>query len=317
MSPQPATKDLHTAPAESMPAPALGMDPDEAAESADTEADNDADNDQVRSTVVGSRSSFLWAMRLMPRAKRDAMFAVYAYCRTIDDIADGEAPAAEKIKQLGAWRDEINRLFSGDPKHAIARALAGPVRDYGLAKEDFMALLDGMEMDATNRMVAPSLEELELYCARVAGAVGLLSVRIFGVPDPEGRTLALSLGQALQFTNVLRDIPEDAALGRLYLPRELLDTHGIAETTPDGVLKHPQLPKVCDDIAAMARQSFDDAAQALARAPRGTVRPARVMMKVYQRLLERLVQRGWPQTEGRIHLSSIEKLWIALRYGLC
>ena len=288
-----------------MPAPALGMDPDEAAEG------------QLRSTVIAAGSSFLWAMRLMPRAKREAMFTVYAYCRTIDDIADGEAPAAEKLKELGAWGDKIDRLFAGNPNHAITRALAGPVRTYGLAKEDFMALLDGMEMDAANRMVAPSMEELELYCARVAGAVGLLSVRIFGVPDPEGRTLALTLGQALQFTNLLRDLREDAALGRLYLPRELLDAHGIAETTPDAVLKHPALPKVCDDIAAMARQSFDDAARALARSPRGAVRPARVMMKIYQRLLERLVLRGWSRIEDRERLSSFEKLWIALRYGLC
>lgn len=288
-----------------MPAPALGMGPDEAAEV------------QVRSTVITAGSSFLWAMRLMSNAKREAMFAVYAYCRTIDDIADGEAPAAEKIKELGAWRGEIDSLFNGNPNHAITRALAGPVRTYGLAKEDFIALLDGMEMDATNRMVAPSMEELELYCARVAGAVGLLSVRIFGVPDPEGRTLALTLGQALQFTNLLRDLSEDATLGRLYLPRELLDAHGITETTPDAVLKHPALPKVCDDIAAMARQSFDDAARALARSPRRAVRPARVMMKVYQRLLERLVQRGWTRIEERIRLSSFEKLWIALRHGIC
>ncbi|MEE8515083.1 MAG: presqualene diphosphate synthase HpnD [Alphaproteobacteria bacterium] len=281
------------------------MDSDEAAEG------------QVRSTVIAAGSSFLWAMRLMPRAKREAMYAVYAYCRTIDDIADGEAPAAEKIKELGAWKDEIDRLYSGNPNHAITRALAGPVRTYGLAKEDFMALLDGMEMDAANRMVAPSMEELELYCARVAGAVGLLSVRIFSVPDPEGRTLALTLGQALQFTNLLRDLSEDAALGRLYLPRVLLEAHGIAETTPDAVLKHPALPKVCDDIAAMARQSFDDAGRALARSPRAAVRPARVMMKVYQRLLERLVLRDWTRIEDRIRLSSLEKLWIALRYGLC
>lgn len=305
MSQQPAGQDFHAAAADPTPAPALGMGPDEAAEV------------QVRSTVISAGSSFLWAMRLMSNAKREAMFAVYAYCRTIDDIADGEAPAAEKIKQLGAWRGEIDSLFNGNPNHAITRALAGPVRTYGLAKEDFIALLDGMEMDATNRMVAPSMEELELYCARVAGAVGLLSVRIFGVPDPEGRTLALTLGQALQFTNLLRDLSEDATLGRLYLPRELLDTHGITETTPDAVLKHPALPKVCDDIAAMARQSFDDAARALARSPRRAVRPARVMMKVYQRLLERLVQRGWTRIEERIRLSSFEKLWIALRHGIC
>lgn len=310
---QPATPQFHAAPAESIaraaapdiPAPALGLGPDRVVE------------DQVRGAVIAAGSSFLWAMRLMPRAKREAMFAVYAYCRTIDDIADGDASEADKIKELGAWKGEIDRLFAGKANHPIAKALAGPVHTYGLAKQDFIALLDGMEMDAANRMVAPSMDELELYCARVAGAVGLLSVRIFGVPEPEGRTLALTLGQAFQLTNVLRDLREDAALGRLYLPRELLDAHGITERTPDAVLKHPALPKVCDDIATLARQSFDDAARALARSPRGAVGPARVMMKVYQRLLDRLARRGWTRIEDRMRLSSIEKLWIALRYGLC
>lgn len=271
---------------------------------------------QMRSIVAGAGTSFFWAMRLLPKPKREAMFALYAFCRAVDDIADGDAPAARKLAQLAAWRAEIDRLYRGRPGHAIARALAGPVRTYGLAREDFVALIEGMEMDAGDRMVAPGTSELELYCARVAGAVGLLSVRIFGAPGPAGRTLALALGQALQLTNLLRDLGEDARRGRLYLPRELLAAHGIVTRDPDAVLAHPALPAVCADLVAIARRRFDDARAALAACPRRAVRPAVVMMNVYCRLLERLVRRGWTRLDQPVRVHPARKIWIALRYGL-
>ena len=207
-------------------------------------------------------------MRLLPRPKREAMFAVYAYCRAVDDIADGDDTPEVKLAGLTAWREEIDQLFQGRPNHPITRALRRPVETYGLAKEEFLALLDGMEMDATNRMVAPSFSELELYCDRVAGAVGLLSVRIFGVSGPAARPLALTLGRALQLTNLLRDLLEDAELGRLYLPRELLEAHGIETRDPAAVLRHPALAAVCGDLAEIAGERFVDARAALREAVR-------------------------------------------------
>ncbi|MGH6959199.1 MAG: squalene/phytoene synthase family protein, partial [Dongiaceae bacterium] len=177
-------------------------------------------------------------MRLLPAHKRQAMFAVYAFCRVVDDIADGDLPSAAKLVQLQGWRDEIDRLFAGRPQHPITVALAEPVRRFGLARDDFIAVIDGMAMDARAPLVAPPLAELELYCARVAGAVGLLSVRIFGAPPETGPALARALGEAVQLTNVLRDIEEDAALGRLYLPRELLERHGVPISAPMAMLKN-------------------------------------------------------------------------------
>jgi len=267
--------------------------------------------------VVGrSGTSFFWAMRLLPRPRREAMFAVYAFCREVDDIADDEAAVALKRARLGRWREEIDRLYAGRPQSPIARALADPVARYGLAREDFLALIDGMEMDAGDAMRAPSMAELELYCARVAGAVGLLSVRVFGATGETARRLALTLGEALQLVNILRDLAEDAARGRLYLPRELLAAHGIASREPRAVLADPALGAVCDDLAVVARRRFAEARVLLAACPRRPMRPAVVMMTVYRRLLDRLVRRGWTRLDAPVRLSAAEKLWVALRHGV-
>lgn len=272
--------------------------------------------EQVYAIVANASTSFFWAMRLLPRSKREAMFAVYAYCRAVDDVADGDAAPEAKLAELAVWRQEIDALYRGRPDHPITRALAAPVATYGLAKEDFLALLDGMEMDATNRMVAPSFAELELYCDRVAGAVGLLSVRIFGVSGPAARTLALTLGRALQLTNLLRDLLEDAELGRLYLPRELLAAHGIDSRDPATVLAHPALAAVCGELAEIAYRRFAEAGAALRDRPRRAVRPALVMMQVYRRMLDRLMRRGWDRLDQPVRLHAAEKFWLALRYGI-
>jgi presqualene diphosphate synthase len=218
-----------------------------------------AAQDHVADVVVKARTSFYWAMRLLPAEKRQAMFAVYAFCRVVDDIADGDLPPATKLQQLQGWREEIDRLYAGKARHPIARALVEPVRHYDLAREDFLAIIDGMEMDGHAPLVAPSMAELELYCARVAGAVGLLSVRIFGAPREGGIALARALGEAVQLTNILRDLDEDAGLGRLYLPRELLEKHGVPTNSPAAALRHPQLPPVCDELAGVAQRRFDEA----------------------------------------------------------
>jgi phytoene synthase len=244
------------------------------------------------------------------------MYAVYAFCRVVDDIADGDKAPAEKRAGLAAWREEVGRLYDGNPKHPVSRALAAPVAEYSLAAQDFIAVIEGMEMDATERMVAPSMGELELYCQRVAGAVGLLSVRIFGLNGEEGQRLARSLGQALQLTNLLRDLAEDADAGRLYLPRELLEAHGIEDRTPKGVLAHPALGLVCDDLAEVAEGCFAEARDALAACHRGNSRPARVMMSVYHALLGRLRARGFQRLDEPVRMGTVEKFWIALREGL-
>jgi phytoene synthase len=271
----------------------------------------------VHARLTASRSSFFWAMRLLPRDRREAMFAVYAFCRAVDDVADGADPAPDKMAALAAWRYEIGALFQGAPRHPATVAVALAVSAFDLRKEDFLAVIDGMEMDVAGRMVAPSLIELELYCARAACAVGQLSAPIFGLPSDVGEALARSLGQALQLTNVLRDLAEDAALGRLYLPREVLERNGIAARQPAAVLSDPALEPACAEISAMAEAHFAAARALLRDCPRGPARPARAMCAVYGRLLARLKARGFaPELIGHpIRMGRGQKFLIAL--GAC
>lgn len=278
-----------------------------------------SDSDEV---TIGAGTSFYWAMRMLPTRKRSAIFAVYAFCRQVDDIADGDDPAADKVAALAAWRVEIDRLYAGAPTSATARALTTPLADFDLEKNAFLAIIDGMEMDARGPIIAPGMAELEAYCARVASAVGLLCIRIFGEKGEDGRAVAASLGLALQLTNILRDIREDTEMGRLYLPRELLDARGIISRDPAVVLHHSNLPAVCRELAARAEAEFAEAEAAIAHCSRRAMRPAIVMMKVYQRTLRQLLRRDWQDVAvyapSRIALAldKAAKLLIALRYGL-
>jgi len=244
------------------------------------------------------------------------MFAVYAFCREVDDIADGEDDVGVKLDRLARWKQEIDRLFTGTPTFPTARALVGPIREFGLAREDFLAIIEGMEMDVRDTMRAPSLVDLEAYCDRVAGAVGLLSIRVFGAEADHARDFAIALGRALQCTNILRDLAEDAAMGRLYLPREILAARGIISSDPEVVLGHPALPMACQDFAALAEKHFSVAERALVDCPGRALRPAVVMMMIYRRMLDRMQRNGWQPTRRPIGLSKPEKLWIAFRHGI-
>ena len=165
-----------------------------------------------------SGSSFYAAMRLMPKAERSAMFAIYDFCRKVDDVADEPGPTREERRALlDQWRADVNALYAGTVAEAVS-ALAGPIARYQLEQEDFLAVIDGMQMDVETDIRAPTYEVLDLYCDRVASAVGRLSVRVFGMAREPGIALAHHLGRALQLTNILRDLDEDAAIGRLYLP---------------------------------------------------------------------------------------------------
>jgi phytoene synthase len=271
----------------------------------------------VRDVVLASGTSFYWGMRLLPGAKRKAMYAIYAFCREVDDIADGDAPVPAKLAELRAWRGEIDALFAGRPlRRPLALALAEPVACFALPAAEFHAMIDGMEMDAGETMRAPPMRELLRYCRCVAGAVGMLSIRVFGSDGAEEQEGALALGEALQLTNILRDLSEDAARGRLYLPRELLEQQGIAASAPADVIRDPRLPAVCDELAARAKARFADAERHFGHGDRRALRPAMVMMHVYRRTLDRLVERGWRQLEEPVRLTKPERLWLGLRHGL-
>lgn len=272
--------------------------------------------DHVHNVVEASGSSFLQGMRLLPEERREGMYAVYAFCREIDDVADEPAPVAEKMARLREWRREIERLYEGRPQTLTGRALLPMVRAYDLDRADFFALIDGMEMDAIEDIRAPALARLELYCDRVAGAVGRLSIRIFGATEPQAVTVARHLGQALQLTNILRDLKEDAEVGRLYLPEELLAANNVKTRAPAEVLVHPALPAICAALADRARLQYREAAAAMRKCARGPMRPAAAMGAVYRGYLDMLEKRGWAKLDQPVRLPKWRKLWIALRYGL-
>ena len=270
----------------------------------------------IRHRVETAGTSFYWAMRLLPRHRRNAMYAIYAFCREVDDIADGERPVEHKIAALNAWREEIDAVYAGHPRYLVARALSEPVSRYHLRRDDFVAVIDGMEMDAREAIRAPDLVLLDLYCARVASAVGHLSVHIFGDPSDAAHAVAESLGRALQLTNILRDLDEDAGRGRLYLPREVLDRHGIRGTYPKAVLRHPALSAVCREVAAIAEQHFQLSMRAMESCSRRSMRPAAVMAAIYHATLSALLRSGWRDPAMRVNMSKPLKLWLVLRHGL-
>jgi presqualene diphosphate synthase len=259
-------------------------------------------------------SSFYFAMRILGREQREAMFEIYSFCRAVDDIADGDAPRELRMAQLAEWRRMIDALYSDSTPPGLER-LARAIGRFGLRKEDFLAMIDGMEMDARTDIRALSLEQLDLYCDRVASAVGRLSVRVFGMGDEDGRMLAHHLGRALQLTNILRDLDEDAGIGRLYLPKEALRAADIASTDPMTVLADPRLDAACRFVAGRARGHFIEANAIMSRCPRRVVRAPRIMGEVYSRLLADMAAHGWSPPRRRVHVNKPYLLWIALRHA--
>ena len=261
-----------------------------------------------------SGSSFYNAMRILPRAQREAMFEIYSFCRQVDDIADASGRRDLRGAQLERWRADIDALFAGTTV-ARTQGLAVSVREFGLRREDFHAVIDGMEMDVVADIRAPSDTTLDLYCDRVAGAVGRLSVRVFGMQEQDGLALAHHLGRALQLTNILRDLDEDASIGRLYLPAESLRAAGICTTDPAEVLADPGLGKACANLVDRARDHFRHADAIMARNPRRTVRAPRLMAKAYLAILDRLVDRGWSPPRRPIQLPRARLLWLIMRHA--
>ena len=261
-----------------------------------------------------SGSSFYNAMRILPRAQREAMFEIYSFCRQVDDIADASGRRDLRGAQLERWRADIDALFAGTTV-ARTQGLAVSVREFGLRREDFRAVIDGMEMDVVADIRAPSDTTLDLYCDRVAGAVGRLSVRVFGMQEQDGPALAHHLGRALQLTNILRDLDEDASIGRLYLPAESLRAAGICTTDPAEVLADPGLGKACANLVDRARDHFRHADAIMARNPRRTVRAPRLMAKAYLAILDRLVDRGWSPPRRPIRLPRARLLWLIMRHA--
>jgi len=262
-----------------------------------------------------SGSSFYMAMRLMPSEQRQAMFEIYSFCRAVDDIADGNGPREVHLAELQRWRRDIDAVYAGDPPSHL-QPLAEAIQTFHLRHDDFAAVIDGMEMDVCGPIRAPDWATLDLYCDRVASAVGRLSTRIFKMDDTRGAELAHHLGRALQLTNILRDIDEDAEIGRLYLPQEALRAAGVTSTEPLETIANPAIDQACAPVAARARLHFAESDAIIAQSPRRAMRTARVISAAYRSILDHLVARGWRPPRAPVKRRRAQLAWIVLCHGV-
>lgn len=234
--------------------------------------------------VASSGSSFRLGMRLLPAERRRAIVAIYAFCRSVDDIVDGPLPLAEKTAGVNAWERELELAARGAATTPVGRELSQAIGRFDLPLEELALVIDGMRMDLDG-IVAPDRATFEAYIRRVAGAVGILSMHVFGAwRGDASRRFALSLARGLQITNILRDVEEDATLGRLYLPADLLHDAGVP-LDPARVPGAPGLPEVRSRLSVEARAAYAAARHEIAGHPRLRLAPALLMMGPYERLL--------------------------------
>ena len=262
-----------------------------------------------------SGTSFYYAFRVMPKDKREAIYALYSFCRVVDDCVDEEGGEGEA--GLRRWLEEAHRCYAGKPETELGQDLALALLQFPIPRSCFEDIVAGCRMDLTVRRY-PTFADLRLYCERVASAVGLASIEIFGYEDPRARDYAVELGVALQLTNIVRDVGADARRGRLYLPLEDLARFGLADrdvidAAANGEAPSPPLQSLLAFQAERAREQYARAEALLPAADRRAMVPARIMSAVYRATLEKVARRGFPLGGARVGLSRPRKAWIAAR----
>ncbi len=269
----------------------------------------------VKDLVTQSGTSFYWGMRLQPKPQRDAMHALYAFCRVVDDIADGIGDPNQKIIQLDAWQEVIAAMYKQETSHPLTRALAEAHEQFDLPEREFIAILDGCRMDATRQVRMETIDQLYQYVRRVAVSVGILSMQIFGVPENPGPDFATELGTAFQLTNILRDIREDAERDRLYIPLTLLHKHCVPNASLQHMLQHDNLADALCEMEYITRSHYDRSEELLHHLPRKRLRPALIMRSVYRATFDRMAARGW-HDNAPLQLGRAHRLWLAIKTAL-
>lgn len=270
----------------------------------------------IKNIVKRSGTSFFWSMRLLPKAKRNAMYTIYAFCRHIDDIVDGnDTSMSEKMELIAAWREELNNIYDKKvPTTEIGRKIYKNCMRFKLPKEEFVQLIDSISMDIPNPLQAPKMKEFMRYCRGVAGVPGSLSLRIFGCEDEELiDDLATSLGTALQVTNILRDVKEDAQSNRLYIPLELLRKANIQSISPAEVIVDKNLSIAREELAKVAEMEFQKADELIKKMDKKSARSVKIIESIYKKYFELMKNRGWEIISPKPRLTKFDKLTLAIK----
>jgi phytoene synthase len=259
-----------------------------------------------------SRSNFFFAFLTLPRPQREAIYAVYAFCRIVDDAVDLGQDRQAQRQELARWREEIRRVYEGTPEHPAAERLQAAVKLFPIPREALLEIIAGVEMDL-ERSTYETFEDLYPYCYRVASAVGLSCIEIFGYADTRARQYAIDLGVALQLTNIMRDVQPDARAGRVYLPQEDLRRFGIKGDDLASGRYTPAFVELMATQAARARTYYERAWAALPRSDERTLFAAEIMGRTYFALLETMERRRYRVFGERVSVPTPKKLGIALR----
>ena len=260
--------------------------------------------------AAASGSSFYYSFVFLPKERRRAITALYAFCREVDDVVDETADAQLAATKLAWWRTELAGLFAGNPQHPVSRALAPFLEKYSLERENLNDIIDGMEMDLTQSRYL-DWANLERYCHRVAGVVGLLAARIFGYRDPRTLEYARELGMAFQLTNIIRDVGEDARKNRIYLPMDDLKRFNVTAADILHAKETPEFRALMEFETARAKDFYGKAFAALPAVDRKSQRAGLIMAAIYRTLLDEIERDGWHVLTQRISLTPLRKFWIA------
>ena len=273
--------------------------------------------EKIQNITKYPKSSFYWGMRILDKERRDAMFSIYAFCKKADSIADSNELKKEKKKKINELKKEINEIYKNNLNNNFRKTLKHYIDKYQLDKKYFLDIIKGVEMDINNIMICPNNKIFRLYCYRVAGAVGMISLKIFGNYNIKSKTFGLHLANALQVTNILRDIKQDANMGRMYIPIEILKYAGIKKNKIISILNDKKFPNACRKLSGYADYNFKSAELHLKYCSKKKLKSAILMMDTYKLLLKKLKRKGWESLEERVNLTKIEKFYLFIKGIIC
>ena len=262
-----------------------------------------------------SSSSFSYSFKFLSHERRRAITALYAFCREVDDVVDECTNEQVARTTLAWWRGQVAEIYAGKPQHPVALALVPLVKEFKLPQEHLLEIIDGMEMDLNQHQYA-DFKSLQLYCYRVASVVGLLAAEIFGYRDRKTLKYAHDLGIALQLTNIIRDVGEDARRGRIYLPQDELAQFGVHTSEILDARETEAFQKLMRFQIERALRFYDQALSELPTVDRKAQRTGLIMAAIYRATLEEVVYTGCHVLRERVSLPPLRKLWIAIRTWL-